>query len=151
MNILVDLIDHPKVISLLEEHLEDMRSTSPPESVHALDLKGLKQNGLTFWTLWDGDEVLGCVALKELDKQHGEIKSMRTSNESRGKGIGKKLLEHVIEQASSRGYQRLSLETGSMDFFKPARSLYSKRGFQKCQPFADYTNDPNSEFMALVL
>ncbi|RKF15968.1 GNAT family N-acetyltransferase [Alginatibacterium sediminis] len=128
-----------------------MQATSPPESKHALDLDSLKVPEVKFWTIWDGETLAGCAAYKELDEDHAEIKSMRTASDYRGKGVASKLLNFLIKDAQSSGYKRLSLETGSMDYFKPARELYSKHGFHFCQPFADYEKDPNSQFMALEL
>jgi len=145
-----DLTDE-RVIRLLTDHLTDMFSTSPAESVHALDVSGLSAPGVTFWTIADGDELLGCVALKELDAEHGELKSMRTDAAARGRGLGARLLEHVLAEAARRGYRHVSLETGSQEFFRPARTLYAKYGFVECGPFGDYALDPNSVFMTLEL
>lgn len=139
------------VVALLEEHLADMHATSPPESVHALDPGALAGPGMSFWTLRSGGEVWGCAALKELDAAHGEIKSMRTANAARRRGAGALLLDHLLAEARSRGYARLSLETGSEDFFAPARTLYASRGFTECGPFGSYSPDPNSVFMTLAL
>nr|WP_205455481.1 GNAT family N-acetyltransferase [Vibrio sp. LB10LO1] len=136
---------------MLEEHLQDMYSTSPPESVHALDLDKLKASEVTFWTGWKEKQLLGCAAIKELDEQHAELKSMRTAPSARGQGVASQLLIHVIEQAKQKGLRRLSLETGSMEFFEPARLLYEKHGFVYCEPFGDYELDPNSQFMTLEL
>ncbi|WP_350347638.1 GNAT family N-acetyltransferase [Agromyces sp. G08B096] len=144
-------LDDPRVVRLLEDHLTDMFATSPAESVHALDVSALAAPEVTFWTLSDGDAVLGCVALKELDPRHGELKSMRTDAAARGRGIGARMLEHVLGEAARRGYERLSLETGSQEFFAPARALYAKYGFRTTGPFADYRLDPNSVFMTLEL
>ncbi|MDF2645840.1 MAG: acetyltransferase, partial [Paenibacillus sp.] len=104
-----------------------------------------------FWSGWEQDELVGCGAIKELDSQHGEIKSMRTSSSHLRKGVARRILEHIIEEAKRRGYQRLSLETGSMDAFEPARRLYASFGFQNCEPFSDYIEDPNSVFMTKEL
>ena len=134
-------------MSLLREHLESMHKHSPPESVHALDLEELRSPDITFWTAWHGDELLGCGALKELDAQHGEIKSMRTATAHLGKGIASKILEHIIKEAERRSYSRLNLETGSTDAFAPARVLYTRFGFEYRGPFADYKEDSNSVFM----
>jgi putative acetyltransferase len=147
----VDNLERSEVIALLEEHLQDMYATSPPESVHALDLDKLKTAEVTFWTGWKDEELLGCVAIKKLDEQHAELKSMRTTPAARNQGVGSQLLIHVIEQAKLKGVTRLSLETGSMAFFRPARTLYEKHGFIYCEPFADYEFDPNSQFMTLEL
>jgi putative acetyltransferase len=124
-----------------------MALASPPESRHALDLEGLRQPGITFWSIWDGNNLAGCAALKELADQHGEIKSMRTAYEYQRQGVASRLLQHLIEEAKRRGYRRLSLETGSMDYFEPARSLYARFGFSSCAPFGSYREDSNSAFM----
>ncbi len=147
MEIKVDPITHPQVLELLNQHLQDMNSNSPEESVHALDVSGLQHPSVTFWTLWNNDQLLGCGALKRLDDQHGEIKSMRTATSARKQGIASKLLAHIIEHAKQQGYQRLSLETGSMEFFHPAHRLYQSYGFAECGPFGDYQLDPYSLFM----
>jgi putative acetyltransferase len=147
----LDDLSGPEVAQLLQEHLDDMHVHSPPESVHALDLDKLKQPDITFWTVWSGDKLAGCGALKELCPSHGEIKSMRTPHEFRGKGAGKFVLRHILDEARRRGYERLSLETGSMAAFEPARRLYESHGFRPCGPFADYVLDPNSVFMTLEL
>jgi putative acetyltransferase len=147
MLIKVDDLRGPEVAQLLEEHLQDMYAASPPECVHALDLEKLRKPEITFWSLWDGDHLAGCGALKELDTTHAEIKSMRTANNYRGKGVAIKIMEHILAVAAERGYQRLSLETGPMDFFLPARKLYERFGFSYCGPFADYSEDPHSVFM----
>lgn len=141
----------PRVLRLLEDHLADMHAESPPESVHALDVSGLQQPSVTFWVVADGDELLGCVALKELEHGHGELKSMRTDAAARGRGLGRLLLEHVLEEARARGYTRISLETGTQDFFVPARTLYARNGFTETGPFADYALDPYSVFMTREL
>lgn len=151
MNIKIDQLEHPDVIKLLEEHLADMNATSPPESVHALDTSALKATEVTFWTSWQDEQLLGCAAIKELSPTHAELKSMRTTPAARNQGVASNLLSFAIEQAKLRGYQRISLETGSMSFFKPARELYKKYGFEYCSPFADYQPDPNSNFMTLEL
>jgi putative acetyltransferase len=124
-----------------------MHLHSPPESVHALDIEGLRRPEITFWTAWEGGELLGCGALKELDARHAEIKSMRTAARHLRKGVAAKLLTHIIEEARRRGYRRLSLETGSAEAFEPARRLYAGFGFTYCGPFADYVEDPFSVFM----
>ena len=151
MLIRVDDLTGPEIRGLLEEHLRNMHELSPPESVHALDLTGLRRPEITFWTAWDGVALLGCGALKELDSTHGEVKSMRTACSQRRKGVGRAMLEHIIAEARARSYGRLSLETGSMAAFLPARKLYESFGFAYCGPFADYTDDPNSAFMTRTL
>jgi putative acetyltransferase len=148
------LLDDPlggDVITLLEEHLADMYATSPPESVHALDPTSLTGVDIAFWTLREDGAVLGCAALKRLGPDHGEIKSMRTATAARRRGVAARLLDHVLAEARARAYGRLSLETGTQDFFAPARSLYASRGFVECGPFGTYTLDPNSVFMTLDL
>ncbi|MEA3481416.1 MAG: GNAT family N-acetyltransferase [Pseudomonadota bacterium] len=151
MRIEIDDLERPQVLALLEEHLQDMYATSPPESVHALDVSKLKLPSITFWTGWDGDQLLGCVAMSQLEDGHAELKSMRTTPSARKQGVASRLLNHVIEQAKHQGIQRLSLETGSMAFFEPAHRLYEKHGFAYCEQFGDYQPDPNSRFMTLAL
>ena len=151
MLIRVDDLSGPEIAALLEAHLKLMRETSPPESVHALDLEALRMPDVTFWTVWDGPALLGCGALKALDAAHGEIKSMHTAKAARGRGVARRMLEHILGEARRRGYRRLSLETGSMAAFAPARALYAGFGFHDCSPFGDYFLDPNSVFMTLVL
>ena len=141
----------PEIKALLEAHLDLMRSNSPPESVHALDLDGLRRPEITFWTVWDGGQLLGCGALKELDPGHGEIKSMHTARAARGRGVARRMVEHILAAARRRGYRRLSLETGATEDFAPARALYSAFGFTHCGPFADYPLHPFSAFMTLEL
>ncbi|WP_104403369.1 GNAT family N-acetyltransferase [Vibrio penaeicida] len=147
MEIKIDKLDGKEIVALLNEHLDDMYATSPPESVHALDLNALQKPDITFWSAWDKGELLGCAALKELDSSHAELKSMRTARTARNRGVASNLLQHLLSVAEDRKYEKISLETGSMDFFKPARTLYEKNGFVYCAPFADYQPDPNSEFM----
>lgn len=147
----VDDLRGPEIAALLEEHLADMRRISPPESVHALDLDQLRRPEITFWAVWDGGTLAGCGALKQLDPVHGEIKSMRTARTHRRRGVAAAMLTHLVAEARRRGYARLSLETGSMAEFEPARRLYASFGFEPCGPFADYGPDPNSAFMTLVL
>jgi len=151
MLIRVDDLTGPQIRALLEEHLRNMYEVSPPESVHALDLSALRKPDITFWTAWSDGELQGCGALKELDRTHGEIKSMRTTMTRRRSGVGRAMLEHIIAAARARAYARLSLETGSMEAFAPARRLYERFGFTYCAPFAGYVEDPNSAFMTLAL
>lgn len=141
----------PDVLALLREHLQGMADHSPPESIHALDVEGLKASDITFWTMRDGSEVLGCIALKRLDERHGEIKSMRTASAHLRKGVGAALLEHLVAEARRRNFERLSLETGSGPGFEAAHALYRKFGFVECGPFADYREDPFSRFLTAVL
>ena len=136
---------------LIREHLRSMHLHSPPESVHALGLEALRQPGITVWSAWDGPELLGCGALKELDPAHGEIKSMRTATPHLRKGVAAAMLAHLMEEARRRTYSRLSLETGAGPAFEPARALYTRFGFENCGPFADYMADPYSVFMTRSL
>lgn len=151
MEIKVDDLSGGEVLQLLEEHLADMYATSPPESVHALDVKGLKSPEITFFSGWLNGRLQGCVALKSHSDTLVELKSMRTTSDARNRGVASKLLNHVLEISKARGYQDISLETGSEDYFRPARKLYEKFGFQYCDPFASYSEDPNSYFMTLSL
>ena len=151
MLIRLDDLAGPEIRALLEEHLDEMHDLSPPESVHALDIGALRAPGITVWTVWSHGELLGCGALKELASGHGEVKSMRTAIAHRGKGVGRAMLEHIIAEARTRDYTRLSLETGSLEAFVPARRLYESFGFGYCAPFEDYTEDPNSVFMTRLL
>ena len=151
MEITTDDATHPDVLALLEEHLVDMYASSPPESVHALDYDELRAPDVTFWTAWEGEELLGCGALKKLDPTHGEIKSMRTSRNQLRKGVAAAILEHIVVVARERGYERLSLETGSGGPFEAALRFYEKHGFDYCEPFANYVPDPFSRFMTRLL
>jgi putative acetyltransferase len=151
MKIAVDTLSCDGVQGLLEEHLADMYATSPAESVHALDMHGLKTDSITFWSARENNKVLGCIALKTLSGSHGEIKSMRSADHARQRGVGSALLQHLLTQAKQRGFHRVSLETGTMSYFDPARTLYRKFGFVDCGPFADYSPDPNSCFMTRLL
>nr|WP_283163377.1 GNAT family N-acetyltransferase [Sporolactobacillus mangiferae] len=132
---------------MIKAHLQGMAQVSQPESIHAMALEALRRPEITFWSAWEKDELLGCGALRELDHQHGEVKSMRTASAHLRKGVAKQILQKIIEEARRRGYHRLSLETGAGAAFAPARKLYECFGFHECQPFADYTNDPNSTYM----
>ncbi len=151
MDIKIDDLEGPEIHELLREHLRTAALHSPPESVHALNIEALRQPEITFWTVWESGELLGCGALKELDSRHAEIKSMRTSSSHLRKGVAKNLLYHMIEEAGRRGYGRLSLETGSMEAFAPARQLYAGCGFTYCGPFAGYVEDSYSVFMTREL
>ena len=151
MHIRIDDLRGPEIHALLEEHLQDMRRISPPESVHALDLDGLRRPEITFWTAWSDHELVGCGALKTLGDGHGEIKSMRVSTTRRRTGAGRAMLHHILDEARRRGLARLSLETGSQPEFAPARQLYTSAGFAECGPFAGYVLDPCSVFMTRTL
>ncbi|MDJ0654583.1 MAG: GNAT family N-acetyltransferase [Xanthomonadales bacterium] len=151
MKIEQDDLTGPEIAVLLREHLAGMHEHSPPESIHALDLPALQAPDITFWSAWGDEGLLGCAALKQLDTQHGEIKSMRTARQHLGKGVASALLRHLIAESRRRGYGRLSLETGSSEAFVPALRMYEKFGFQYCGPFAQYREDPFSRFMTLEL
>lgn len=148
MHIQEDDLTGNAIAALLDEHLADMHSITPAESVHAMDLAALRADAhVTFFSLWEGDNLLGCGALNVLDSQSGEIKSMRTAEAHRRRGVAARILEHIIERGRAMGLTTLYLETGSMAEFAPARNLYERYGFEYCAPFADYTEDPNSAFM----
>ena len=151
LEIRVDDLRGSEIIELLNEHLRCMAMVSPPESRHALNLDGLRKSDVTFWSIWNGSDLAGCGALKELDEHHAEIKSMRTAYAYQRKGVASQVLRHLIEEAKHRGYRRLSLETGSMEYFEPARKLYAGFGFVYCGPFGPYAEDPNSMFMTKEL
>ncbi|MBD0373411.1 MAG: GNAT family N-acetyltransferase [Pyrinomonadaceae bacterium] len=151
MDIKIDDLSGPEIRALLLAHRQSMFQHSPPESVHALDIEALRRPEITFWSVWENGELLGCGALKELDSRHAEIKSMRTVAPHLRKGVARTLLGHIIEEARRRGYSRLSLETGSAEAFEPARRLYANFGFTYCGPFADYVEDPYSVFMTREL
>jgi len=151
MNIRTGELAHPEVIALLQSHHNDMLQHSPVESVHALDVSKLSAPNITFYSLWEDNNLAGVGALKALNATHGEIKSMRTSSAHLRQGIAAKLLTHIIEQATLRGFKTLSLETGTADAFLPAQKLYTQFGFKACQPFGDYVLDPYSLFMNKTL
>jgi putative acetyltransferase len=151
VNIVVDDLSGPKIAEFLAEHLREMRSNTPAESVHALDLDGLRKPEVTFWSVYDGDDLVGCGAIKALDAGHAELKSMRTQQARKRSGIASLLLAHIIAEAARMGFTRLSLETGSFEAHAPARKLYEKFGFDYCGPFADYGPDPHSTFMTRAL
>jgi putative acetyltransferase len=151
MRIAVDDLSGPEIEAFLAGHIQDMRSVSPPESKHALDLDALRAPDITFWSVSDAGLIVGCGALKRLDAVHAELKSMRTAPAVKRSGIASLLLAHIITEAAASGYERISLETGSVPFFEPARKLYEKFGFQYCEPFANYIEDPFSVFMEKIL
>ena len=151
MRIVVDDLRGSEIAALLQAHLDDMHRRSPPGSVHALDLDRLRQPDITFWTAWDGNALMGCGALRELDAGHGEIKSMRTDPAYLRRGVAAALLDEIIAVARGRGYSRLSLETGRPAPFQPAHRLYERYGFTECPPFADYVLDDFSICMTLAL
>ena len=149
LDIRLDNLEGPEVLALLREHLGSMEHTAPAESRHALDLVGLREPGITFWSVWDGPALAGFGALKHMTESHAEIKSMRTATSHLRRGVASKMLRHLIQEATARGYSKLSLETGSMEFFEAARRLYASFGFTPCPPFGNYRPDPNSVFMTL--
>ena len=151
MYITIDDLTGEKTTELIQIHLAGMAENSPPESIHAFNVAKLKQPNITFYSAWEGNELLGCGALKELTATHGEIKSMRTAEKHVRKGVARAILQHLINEAKTRDYKKVSLETGSMDAFLPARRLYETFGFTYCEPFDQYTDDPNSTFMTLNL
>jgi len=151
MQIIQGELSDPRVIALLEIHVASARAKTAPGSAHALDLAGLQSSDISFWTIWHDDTPAGIGALKRLSAEHGEIKSMHTAKSMRGRGVGTAMLRHIITIARACGMSRLSLETGSWDYFRPARALYRKHGFVECPPLADYMPDPNSVFMSLDL
>jgi putative acetyltransferase len=151
MDIRADDLSGHEISQLIQEHLRSVALLSPPESVHALGLEALRRPEITFWSAWQDSELLGCGALKELDATHGEIKSMRTASRHLRQGVAARLLGHILEEAKRRSYRWLSLETGSMEAFAPARRLYARFGFRECGPFADYVEDPYSVFMTREL
>ncbi|HTO40138.1 MAG TPA: GNAT family N-acetyltransferase [Rhizomicrobium sp.] len=141
----------PLVIALLQTHVTRARAETAVGSAHALDLSGLAAPGISFWTIWEDDALLGCGALKVLAADHGEVKSMHTAEFARGRGVGGRMLRHIMDVARTRGMARLSLETGSWDYFASARALYARHGFVTCEAFAPYVADPNSVFMTVGL
>lgn len=151
MKIQLDDLHGSQIAQLLQEHLQSMALHSPPESIHALDLEALRKPDITVWSAWHDARLIGCCALKELDPGHGEIKSMRTATPYLRTGVGARLMEHILDEANRRSYARLSLETGAMEAFAPARRLYMSFGFTQCSPFADYIEDPYSVFMSRKL
>ncbi len=151
MRIIEDDLTGPEIRSLLETHFAGMLANSPVGSCHFLDFDGLNAPDVTFWSIWDGDSLAGCGALKELSSEHGEIKSMRTHADHLRKGVGAVMLTHIISEARERRYRRLSLETGSTEAFNPALALYEANGFEFCPPFGDYVEDPFSRFMTLAI
>lgn len=151
MKIVMDDLSGTAIAQFLEEHVREMRAVSPPDSKHALDLAGLRIPEVTFWSVLDDDLLVGCGAVKRPDAGHGEIKSMRVAPSHRKRGVASTLLRHIITEARDMGLVQLSLETGSSEFFEPARRLYLKHGFEYCEPFADYEPDPNSVFLTRPL
>lgn len=151
MRIVADDLSGPEIEAFLQGHLDEMKSVTRPESMHALDLDGLRKPEIAFWTVWEDRMLVGCGALKTLDPGHAELKSMRTAPACRQKGIASALLRHILEEAGRRGFSRVSLETGAIPFFDRARKLYAKFGFVPCKPFSGYREDPHSAFMTKEL
>ncbi|WP_238815445.1 GNAT family N-acetyltransferase [Nocardia brasiliensis] len=151
LRIVVDDLTGPEIAALLTEHRADMAAHSPADSMHALDLDALRRPEVTFWSGWDGDRLAGCAALVALDTAHAEIKSMRTAATHRRRGVASILLRHLLTEATARGYRRVSLETGTPEYFAPARRLYAAYGFEPCPPFGDYRLDPYSAFLTRTL
>ena len=143
--------DHPEVNQLLKKHFVELRAASPEGSTHVLDIPGLREPSIKFWSLWDKNQLMGCGALKFLEKFHGEFKSIRVHDDYRGKGNGVKIIDHLIGEAKKLGIKRLSIETGAGEFFAPARKLFDKFGFKSCQPFAHYKKDINSLYFTKIL
>lgn len=151
MKFKIDDLTDSAVLELLADHINHMSINSPPESRHVLDVSDLKKADITFWSLWNKQNLLGCVALKQLSEDAGEIKSMKVAPNYIRQGVGNKLLDYLTQVAQERGYQRLYLETGSMNYFKPARKLYENNGFKYCEPFANYIKDDNNVFMVKTI
>ncbi len=151
MIIVADDLSREAVRALIDEHLADMHDTSPPESIHALSHEQLRADHVTFFTAWEGEQLLGCGALKDLGNGEGEIKTMRTARTARGQGVGAAVLGFLLDEARRRGYRRVSLETGTQDYFAAAHRLYERHGFVDCEPFGDYVLDPHSRYLTLAL
>ena len=146
-----DDLTHPAVVELIRLHLQRMHETSPPENVFALDVSGLRSPDVTFWVAWDGDAPMGCGALKALGGAHGEVKSMRTADGYLRRGVAAAILDHIVREARARGYERVSLETGTGPAFEPAHVLYARAGFVECAPFGAYTDTAFSRYFTLEL
>ena len=143
--------DHPEVHELLTKHFVELRAASPEGSAHVLDIPGLQDKSIKFWSLWNNDMLMGCGALKFLDKEHGEFKSIRIHDNFRKMGNGVSVINHLINEAKKLNIKRLSLETGAGDFFLTARKLFSKCGFEACEPFSHYKKDINSIYMTMLI
>ena len=143
--------DNSEVDKLLRKHFIELRSVSPAGSTHVLDIDGLKDPSIKFWSLWENEKLMGCGALKFLNENHGEFKSIRVANQYRGKGYGKRIINHLIAEAKELKIKKISIETGSGEFFKSARKLFKKSGFKECEPFSHYKFDANSCYMTLSI
>jgi putative acetyltransferase len=151
MRIIQGDLGDPRVADLVQFHMSTARAQTAPGSAHALDLAGFVSPDISLWTVWEGNMLLGIGALKQLSADLGEVKSMHTVQSMRGKGVGSAMLGHIIAAARARGMSRLSLETGSWNYFRPAHAFYRRHGFVECPPFGDYAPDPNSVFMSRTL
>ena len=143
--------DNSQVDNLLKKHFVELKSVSPEGSAHVLDIEGLKDDTIKFWSLWEDDQLIGCGALKFLDEEHGEFKSIRLADKFRKKGNGIKIIKHLIEEAKKLNIKKISLETGAGNFFKAARELFILCGFKTCEPFAHYKKDVNSVYMSTII
>ena len=143
--------DDPEVNQLLKKHFIELKAASPKGSAHVLDIQGLKTTSIKFWSLWENNQLMGCGALKFLNKDHGEFKSIRVHDKFRGKGNGIKVVNHLIQESKKLSIKRLSLETGASNFFSPARKLFEKCGFMPCSPFAHYKEDVNSLYLSKLI
>ena len=139
--------DHPEVNELLEKHFIELRASSPEGSAHVLDINGLKVPSIKFWSFWENEKLMGCGALKFLNEEHGEFKSIRVHDNFRKKGSGIKVINHLINEAKKLNIKRISIETGAGKFFEPARNLFNQCSFTPCKPFAHYKEDPNSIYL----
>jgi putative acetyltransferase len=151
LRVVVDDLAGPEVAALLADHLASMHELTPEGSVHAFDLATLRTPDITFWSAWDGDDLAGCGAVKELDPQRGEVKSMRTAPAYLRRGVAAAVLAEIVATARDRGYDELLLETGTGPAFDAAHALYARFGFVPCGPFADYSDDPFSRYFRLML
>ena len=143
--------DNSEVLEFLNKHFIELRSVSPEGSAHVLDIEGLKDQNIKFWSLWENNLLMGCGALKFLNEVHGEFKSIRVEDRFRKKDNGIKILKHLIFEAKKLSIKRISVETGTGDFFAPARKLFDKCGFKLCKPFDHYKKDPNSCYMSMLI
>jgi len=143
--------ENPLVNKLLTKHFIELKSVSPVGSTHVLDIEGLKDKSIKFWSLWEYEALIGCGALKFFNEKHGEFKSIRVEDKFRGQGYGKKIINYLSTKAKTDGIELLYVETGSGKFFEPARKLFLRCGFKPCKPFAHYKDDPNSCYYKLII